>query len=588
MLKQIRIANSSYPKENPFRRLSKVKGLVYEENLSPENARKLHEKEVDVALIPASHFAAHGGYVGLDFGVVHNGASDLVRLYAHRPVENLRTIYVHDDSSSSVMLLRMLLKQDWKTEPRIVRSGSDIEPHSLQADEGILVRSNLYRQCDGVFGHVVDLVARWHRLTGEPFVFMLWATRPGTLSLKQLQALNDHFHLAIRSSKPDQISEEHGTDSTPSSKVALYFDDPIRQALNRQFEHAAELKIMPDAAYRYSTYRLLDLKPTRQLIRRSVKDILLDAIDGKRLNVDETVRLAEEASVADLGVAADMLRHRIRPERGLSYVYLASGDKKQLGAHMKRAISHKAQRFLILPSAGELETLRDLKETLNSLKRISGAIEIEGLGVPHIIKVAREQGVDVRDVVALLVTAGLDAIPSFGGGLLIDRYMQERKHHAYTADDWLSVMRWGHRCGMKSSCCLLLGEEESWEDRVIHLQKLRSLQDETAGFRFFACQMSPSLEGASDVTLKLRATAIARLFVDNVPAVVETETVTDPTQALLSLCFGGGQVRLQVGDLHKEVVLSTLGMFRELATSGFDLKPDILPVVEHTLSGSIH
>ena len=48
--------------------------------------------------------------------------------------------------------------------------------------------------------------------------------------------------------------------------------------------------------------------------------LLSKAADGRRLSVDEALQLAGEASLADLGLAADVRRNQLHPGRRVSYI----------------------------------------------------------------------------------------------------------------------------------------------------------------------------------------------------------------------------------------------------------------------------
>ena len=48
--------------------------------------------------------------------------------------------------------------------------------------------------------------------------------------------------------------------------------------------------------------------------------LLSKAADGQRLSVDEALQLAGDASLADLGLAADTRRNQLHPGRRVSYI----------------------------------------------------------------------------------------------------------------------------------------------------------------------------------------------------------------------------------------------------------------------------
>ena len=55
------------------------------------------------------------------------------------------------------------------------------------------------------------------------------------------------------------------------------------------------------------------------------------------------------------------------------------------------------------------------------------------------------------------------------------------------SDNWLEVMRVWHQLGGNSTATMMFGHVETLAERIEHLERLRSLQDETGGFTAFIC-----------------------------------------------------------------------------------------------------
>jgi len=53
------------------------------------------------------------------------------------------------------------------------------------------------------------------------------------------------------------------------------------------------------------------------------------------------------------------------------------------------------------------------------------------------------------------------------------------------ADGWLDIHRQAHLSGMHSNATMLYGHIENYSHRVHHMERLRTLQDETGGFNTF-------------------------------------------------------------------------------------------------------
>ena len=98
--------------------------------------------------------------------------------------------------------------------------------------------------------------------------------------------------------------------------------------------------------------------------------------------------------------------------------------------------------------------------------------------------------------------------------------------------------------GMHSNATMLYGHIEKFEHRIDHMERLRSLQDETRGFNTFIPlkfrnkdnDMSHVAE--SNVTEDMRLYAVARLYMDNFPHLKAYWPMLGRQNAQLTLSFG--------------------------------------------------
>jgi len=73
--------------------------------------------------------------------------------------------------------------------------------------------------------------------------------------------------------------------------------------------------------------------------------------------------------------------------------------------------------------------------------------------------------------------AGLGSIPGGGGEILVDRVRQRIAPLKAMSNDWLEVMDVAHRQGLYSSATMMFGHVETIEDRIEHLERLRTQQE---------------------------------------------------------------------------------------------------------------
>jgi aminodeoxyfutalosine synthase len=116
------------------------------------------------------------------------------------------------------------------------------------------------------------------------------------------------------------------------------------------------------------------------------------------------------------------------------------------------------------------------------------------------------------------------------------------------ADQWLDVMREAHGLGIPSNATMLYGHLESLEDRVDHLLRIRALQDETGGFvTYIPLAFQPWEAPALDLPATtgfddLKAIAVGRLLLDNVPHIKSYWIMIGPRLAQVGLSFGADDI----------------------------------------------
>lgn len=148
---------------------------------------------------------------------------------------------------------------------------------------------------------------------------------------------------------------------------------------------------------------------------------------------------------------------------------------------------------------------------------------IQGLTAVEVDFLARRHGLSHREVLTQLQAAGLGCLPG-GGAEIFNAGVRARIcSNKISGEQWLVVHREAHRLGMPTNATMLFGHLETPGDIIEHLDRLRTLQDETGGFKaFVALPFHPSGSrlpvrygpGGSVIT---RVAAVARLYLDNIP-----------------------------------------------------------------------
>jgi chorismate dehydratase len=113
-----------------------------------------------------------------------DGTTLTVRLYSSQPLDRIGEVYCDTDSHTSVVLMRILLKELYGIAPRLI----DFDARERVADNKpidwpqamLLIGDKVVTDSPPAirYPHQLDLGEAWARLTGLPFVFGMWLTRP--------------------------------------------------------------------------------------------------------------------------------------------------------------------------------------------------------------------------------------------------------------------------------------------------------------------------------------------------------------------------------------------------------------------------
>jgi aminodeoxyfutalosine synthase len=142
--------------------------------------------------------------------------------------------------------------------------------------------------------------------------------------------------------------------------------------------------------------------------------------------------------------------------------------------------------------------------------------------IEHLSHIAKKS---TLEVLTELKAAGLAAMPGGGAEIFADRVRLQIAKRKVSADQWLEIHRQAHSLGIRTNATMLYGHIETLEERLDHMDRLRTLQDETGGFfSFIPLAFQPDANalafnlGKTEFTTgidDLRNLAVARLYLDN-------------------------------------------------------------------------
>jgi len=309
------------------------------------------------------------------------------------------------------------------------------------------------------------------------------------------------------------------------------------------------------------------------ILSSEIEDVLEKSLNNKRWSSTECLKLFSTKELTSLGMAADAVCRQKHPEdyrtyiidRNINYTNICTSGCKFCAFYRevehsdgyiisKNSLFRKIEETLalggkqILMQGGlhpslKLDFYTDLLESIKS----KYDIHIHAFSPPEIVHFSKLNGIPVRDVIQNLREAGLDSIPGGGAEILADRCRHILSPNKCTAQEWLDVMRKAHKLGMRTTATMMFGHIETVEERIEHLEKIRTLQDETGGFTAFIAwtfqpkntRLDTALIGSFDY---LKTITISRLYLDNIVNIQASWVTQGAKIAQLSLKFGANDM----------------------------------------------
>lgn len=143
-------------------------------------ADQLAAGELDVALIPVIEYFRAGTYsIVPNVSIATRGPVLSVTLFSRQPWEKIRRIALDAGSRTSAALTQILLRTRHHVAPEVVALPLDSQAEDADADAVLLIGDRAMRACLPGFAHAYDLGQEWDDWTGLPFVYAVWAVRPG-------------------------------------------------------------------------------------------------------------------------------------------------------------------------------------------------------------------------------------------------------------------------------------------------------------------------------------------------------------------------------------------------------------------------
>jgi len=221
--------------------------------------------ELDVGLVPAIELQRIPGLSALPGPCV--AATREVRsvlLISRCEIERIRRVSLDENSRTSAVLVRILLRESYGVEAEYVQAPAELDSMLERADAALLIGDPAL-SVDRDRYKVLDLAAEWRRLTGHPFVFAIWAVRDGVSRPLLSRPFRDSLGLGM--AEMDALIDE------AAQETGLAADDLERYLTHNLSFHLGDEERAGLEEYHRRAYAhglISELKPLRFRLDRAV------------------------------------------------------------------------------------------------------------------------------------------------------------------------------------------------------------------------------------------------------------------------------------------------------------------------------
>lgn len=201
-------------------------------------AQKLKNEQVDIGLVPVAILPELNNYhIISEYCIGAVGAVDSVKLFSHKPLQELTHVLLDYQSKTSVTLVQVLNKHFWKKDLKFIPAKEGFENEIGGTTGAVIIGDRTFGLTTNNHPYHYDLALEWQKHTGLPFVFACWVSNkeidPAFISdfNKVLKFGVDHIAEAV-TEKPNHTK---GFDSYDylKNKISYTLDDSKKEALKK-------------------------------------------------------------------------------------------------------------------------------------------------------------------------------------------------------------------------------------------------------------------------------------------------------------------------------------------------------------------
>ncbi len=344
--------------------------------------------------------------------------------------------------------------------------------------------------------------------------------------------------------------------------------------------------------------------------------------EGQRISQDEARWLWFNASDEDMRLLASQTRARFHPQDRCTYlimriinytnVCVAQCDycafyrlPGQLGGYVlgRGAVFEKLDELLAL--GGDLAAFNggfnphlplsyycDLFAAIR--ERYGDQLEFYALTIAEFLYLADHAKLDYRETAERFKSSGVRWITGGGSEILTEDFRRRHSKFKYSVAEYFEAQRALIEAGVNTTATMVIGFDESIDERLEHLERTRQFQDETGGLASFLCwTYKPHFTQLGGIEVStteyLRHLALSRIYLDNIVR-IRTSVLTQNERALEGLLYGADDFDLPIEDEVTQKAGATISLDFEniLAYArGLGFEPEYRHVAQSSTLSSV-
>ena len=192
--------------------------------------------------------------------------------------------------------------------------------------------------------------------------------------------------------------------------------------------------------------------------------------------------------------------------------------------------------------------------------RYGNRLEFYALTIAEFMYLADHANLSFAQAAQRLQDAGVRWITGGGSEILTESFRARHSKFKYTVAAYFEAQRAILQAGLQTTATMVIGFDESLDERLEHLERTRTFQDEVAhlggGLQSFLCwtfkpYFTPLGDALGSIEITsaeyLRHLALARIYLDNIPR-IRTSVLTQNERALDGLRYGADDFDLPIED----------------------------------------